>query len=40
MTRLIRSRFAEADLNEIVDYIAADNPSAAFAWLESMESLF
>jgi len=40
MPKLIRSSQADADLDEIVDYIAVDSPIAAFAWLESIQNLF
>jgi toxin ParE1/3/4 len=40
MGKLFRSPQVETDLCEIVDYIAANNPTAAFHWLDTMEQLF
>jgi len=40
MGKLLRSPQADADLNDIVNYIAAQNPTAAFHWLDTIEELF
>jgi toxin ParE1/3/4 len=40
MTKVIRSPKAVTDMQGIAEHIAADNPTAAYAWLESIESLF
>lgn len=34
------SSAAQADLQEIVDFIAADNPDAAESWLSAMQAKF
>ena len=38
--RVFLERLAEHDLEEHVDYIAADNPSAAARFIESVETAF
>jgi toxin ParE1/3/4 len=40
MPMVRRTPRAHDDLAQIVDYIAADNLSAAVSWLERMETLF
>ncbi len=38
--RIFLERLAQQDLDEHVDYIAADNPSAAARFIESVETAF
>jgi toxin ParE1/3/4 len=40
MARVIRTPEAQADIDEIGDYIAADNPRAAERWLYSLGKEF
>ncbi len=40
MAKVLRSPLADADLHEIAEHIAADNPSAAYDWLIALEDLF
>jgi toxin ParE1/3/4 len=38
MARLIFSPLAEADLNDILDFIARDKPEAAIRWVHKIKS--
>ncbi|MGB8817375.1 MAG: type II toxin-antitoxin system RelE/ParE family toxin [Rhizobiaceae bacterium] len=35
--RLVRSQFADNDIESIADYIAQDNPNAALRWIDDIE---
>jgi toxin ParE1/3/4 len=36
--KIVRTRLADADVEEIAIYIAQDNPSAAIRWVDAIEA--
>jgi plasmid stabilization system protein ParE len=40
MSKLIISPLAEADLNDILDFIARDKPDAALKWVQPLRERF